>query len=233
MRVLDQVNFKVRKGEFITIFGPNGCGKTTLLKILAGLDTLTSGSIRTGKNEIHDLKSYLVFQNPDDSLFNWMNVEKNIDIALEDNENGNTESILSMIKVGGKTLDDFRCFYPYQLSGGLKQLTVIARAFLYNPKLLLLDEPFSSLDFKTSIELEDALLEMWEKSRQTIVYVSHNIDEAIYLADKIIVMSNSPTKVNRIIEVKIPRPRRQEIKLTSQFQAIKKEVLDFFGGLNE
>ncbi len=147
---------------------------------------------------------------------------------MEDNENEN-EINLTDIQVGGKTLHDFREFYPYQLSGGLKQLTVIARAFLYKPKLLLLDEPFSSLDFKTSVELEDALLGFWERSRQTILYVSHNIDEAIYLADKIVVLSNPPTRVNRIIEVKMPRPRRQEIKLTLKFQDIKKRVLESFG----
>jgi len=227
LRVLDGVSFNVRKGEFVTIFGPNGCGKTTLLKILSGMDSPTSGNMKAGKNTIHDLRSYLVFQNPDDSLFNWMDVRNNIEIVNE--SAGNSEDFLTGIRAGGKTLHDFREFYPYQLSGGLKQLTVIARAFLYNPKLLLLDEPFSSLDFRTSVELEDNLLGIWERSRQTIIYVSHDIDEAVYLADRIVILSNPPARVSRIIKVGLPRPRRQEIKLTPEFQKIKKEVLESFG----
>jgi NitT/TauT family transport system ATP-binding protein len=233
IKVLDGVSFDVRKGEFITIFGPNGCGKTTLLNILSEFHEITSGRIQIGRYSLADIKSYIVFQNPNDSLFNWMNVEDNIKISTSEQSNHKILEILNKIQVAGKKLTDFKHFYPYQLSGGLKQLTVIARAFVFNPHLLLLDEPFSSLDYKTATDLEHSLLDIWEKTKQTIIFVSHNIDEAVYLADKIVILSNPPTKVNKIIEVKLPRPRKQEIKLSGEFQRIKQQVLDHFGDCNE
>jgi NitT/TauT family transport system ATP-binding protein len=224
LKIIEDVSFNVKKGELVTIFGPNGCGKTTLLKMILGIEKITSGSI-TIKKSVNEFKSYLVFQNPNDSLFNWMTLTENIKFVAKKKDVVKIDYLLKKIQVGGKTLFDFKKYYPYQLSGGLKQLAVLARSIIYNPELMLLDEPFSSLDYKTAIELEDLVLRIWQKSKQTVIFVSHNLDEAIYLADKIIVLSNSPTKVKKIIEVKLSKPRKQEIKLTKEFQEIKKQIL--------
>jgi len=225
IKVLDGISFGIRKGEFITIFGPNGCGKTTLLKILSNFDNDYSGKIKINKYLINKIKSYIVFQNPNDSLFNWMTVKENIELGLF---NIKLKSVFYQIYVGGKRFSEFKNFYPYQLSAGLKQLTVISRAFVYNPNLLLLDEPFSSIDYKTSLEFEDLLLKIWRKTKQTIIFVSHNIDEAIYLADKVIIFSNPPTKIKKIINIKLSRPRNQKIKCSQEFQKIKREILECF-----
>ncbi len=229
LRVLDSINLDVRKGEFVTIFGPNGCGKTTLLRIISGFETYNNGIILIRNSAVEKTKSYLVLQNPDDSVFNWMNTTQNIAIALpkQDKEKKFVE-LLEKIQVGGKTLLQFGSYYPYQLSGGLKQLAVIARAITFNPDLLLLDEPFSSLDFKTAMQMEDNLLQVWHKTRKTVLFVSHNVDEAVYLTDKIVILSNQPTKVKRVISVGLPRPRKQEMKLSAAFQKIKREVLNCF-----
>lgn len=229
LRVLDGVNLDVRKGEFVTIFGPNGCGKTTLLKIISGFETHNNGTILIRNSPVERTKSYLVLQSPDDSVFNWMNTMQNIAIALpEQGKEKKIAELLEKIQVGGKTLLQFGSYYPYQLSGGLKQLAVIARAIVFDPDLLLLDEPFSSLDFKTAMQMEDSLLQVWHKTRKTVLFVSHNVDEAIYLADKVVMLSNQPTKVEKIIQVGLPRPRKQEMKLSTEFQKIKKEVLNSF-----
>jgi len=226
-KVLDGINLDIRKKEFIAVFGPNGCGKTTLLKILAGFEKATAGEAFLRKKPVEDAKSYLVFQNSEDSLFNWMNVRQNIEIALNDTaKNENVEAILKEMHAGGKDLMHFSEHYPYQLSGGLKQLTVLARAMAFNPELLLLDEPFSSLDFKTAMQMEDSLLEIWEKTKKTVLFVSHHVEEAVYLADKVVVLSEQPTKVRKIIDVGLPRPRNQSMKLSLKFQEIKRKILE-------
>ena len=233
VRVLDGVSFGARKGEFVTLFGPNGCGKTTLLNILAGFQEATSGTIRVGRGPPGGARSYMVFQNPNDSLFNWMTVEENISIAAGEQSRHEISETLDAIHVAGRKLACFRHLYPYQLSGGLKQLAVMARAVVFGPSLLLLDEPFSSLDCLTAADLEDTLLGMWEKTRQTVIFVSHDIDEAVYLADRIVVLSNQPARVNRIVDVRLPRPRRQGMKLSGEFQRTKRKVLDSCGERGE
>ncbi len=229
LRVLDNLDLDIRKGEFVTIFGPNGCGKTTLLKIISGFEKPNDGTITIRNSPIERTKSYLVLQSPDDSVFNWMNTIQNIAIALPNKDKEQEISnLLEKIQVGGKTLLEFGSYYPYQLSGSLKQLMVIARAILFNPDLLLLDEPFSSLDFKTAMQMEDNLLQVWKKTKKTVLFVSHNVDEAVYLADKVVVLSNQPTKVKKEITVNLFRPRKQGMKLTAEFQKTKGKVLNCF-----
>jgi len=228
LRVLDGINLDVKKREFVAIFGPNGCGKTTLLKIISGFEAATNGEVQIRSAPAEKAKSYLVLQNPDESLFNWMTTRGNIEIALNDEQK--IDSILENIRVGGKTLLEFSKHYPYQLSGGLKQLTVIARAMAFSPSVLLLDEPFSSLDFRTAMQMEDSLLDIWEKSKQTVLFVSHNVEEAVYLSDRIVLLSNQPTKVETIINIELPRPRRYQMRFSSSFQKIEKKVLESFCG---
>lgn len=225
-RVLNGINFSVRRGEFVTILGPNGCGKTTLLKMIAGFEEPTSGSISFQKRSEGLQKAYLVLQNPDESLFNWLSVLENVRIGNCSGETSDSaaSSILESIRVAGTSLSEFSNHYPYQLSGGLKQLAVIARAIAFNPSIMLLDEPFSSLDVFTKTEIEDALLELYEKNRVTTLFVSHELESAIYLADRIVLLSGRPAEVKKIIEVKLPRPRNRGMKNCKAFRAIKLEL---------
>jgi len=234
LRALDCIDLDARKGELVTVFGPNGCGKTTLLKIISGFEEASSGTASIRNRPSAEARSYLVTQNPEESLFNWMGAIRNIAIAADGPQGlRKAEEIIQGIRVGGKGLLEFSEYYPYQLSGGLKQLAVIARALAFEPELLLLDEPFSSLDFRTAMEMEDIVLKAVGKSRRTTLFVSHNVEEAVYLADRVVVLSGQPGKVRGIIRVGLPRPRKQEMKLSAEFQGIKKELLECFGKENE
>ncbi|MBI2148352.1 ABC transporter ATP-binding protein [Candidatus Woesearchaeota archaeon] len=211
--VLKDINLKINKNEFITIFGPNGCGKSTLLNIISGLETY-NGLIKKDEN----LKFSFVFQNYSESLLPWKNVYDNINLNCVNNTKA-----LDLLKTLG--LVEYENFYPYQLSGGLQQKVAIARAFLNNPNIIFLDEPFSSLDYSTSRTLMLELMNLWERERKTVVFVSHDIDEAIMLADRVIILSNKPSKIKGEIRVNLPRPRNLKLLNDNKFLRIKNKVL--------
>lgn len=213
LRVLDSINFKINKGEFITIFGPNGCGKSTLLNLLTNLEEF-KGEINCEKN----LKYAAVFQNFSESLLPWKTVIGNV--KLNSNQH---KKALDMLK--RLNLSDYKDVYPYQLSGGMQQKVAIARAFVSDPDIILLDEPFSALDHSTSKNLVFELMNLWNENKVTTIFVSHNIDEAILLADKILVLSNKPTKIKAKIKVNLPRPRKPEDIKNKEFLRIKKKIL--------
>lgn len=213
LRVLDHINFKITTGEFITIFGPNGCGKSTLLNIIAHLEEF-KGEINCGKK----LKYGAVFQNFSESLLPWKTVIGNV--MLNSNQHKKALDILKKLN-----LTDSKDVYPYQLSGGMQQKVAIARAFVSNPDIILLDEPFSALDHNTSKSLIFELMNLWNENKVTTIFVSHDIDEAILLADKILVLSNKPTKIRAEIKVNLPRPRTHEDVENKEFLKIKKEIL--------
>ena len=229
LKVLDNISFKVREGEFIAIFGPNGCGKTTLLNILSGIDKPNSGNVVINQKNPKESKIGFVFQNYNESMLPWRTVAGNIELALEvqgvdeKKKKQITEHLLK--KVG---LFEHKDKYFYELSGGMKQLTAICRAFAYEPELLLMDEPFSSLDYSTSRKMGLELLDIWKETRKTTIFVSHDIDEAIFLADKVIVLSSRPAKIKGIIEVKLPRPRRLDILSSKRFFEIRNRILEIF-----
>jgi NitT/TauT family transport system ATP-binding protein len=209
---LASVGFDMREGEFVSVVGPSGSGKTTLLLILSGLLEPSGGSVRFKGREVREPPEdfSLVFQDYGRSLFPWMTARANVALPLKDKHLGRAQ-------VGGITqqsleavgLEEAADRYPWQLSGGMQQRVAIARALALSPKLLLMDEPFASVDAQTRVELEDLLLGVWEQFRMTIVFVTHDIDEAVYLSDRVVVLSKPPARVLEEVSVSLPRPRNQ------------------------
>src|SRR3989344_4294519 len=229
LKVLNNISFQVKDGEFVAFFGPNGCGKTTFLNILSGVDKQTSGKILINQKMPEKSKVGFVFQNYNESMLPWRTVEGNIELALEiQGINGKqkkqiTEKLLK--KVG---LFEHKDKYFYELSGGMKQLTAVCRAFAYDPELLIMDEPFSSLDYSTSRKMGLELLNIWKETKKTTIFVSHDIDEAIFLADKVVILSHRPAKIKGIIEVKLPRPRKLDVLSSKDFFEIRNKILRLF-----
>jgi NitT/TauT family transport system ATP-binding protein len=207
---LDNLNFAAEEGEFLCVVGPTGCGKTTLLRLIAGLDQPDSGEITLGDTTINSLnrKSTLVFQQY--SLFPWRNVLSNVAFSLEMKKlprKARYEKARTYIARVG--LAGFEKAYPYELSGGMQQRVAIARAIAHNPQILLLDEPFGALDDRMRNMLQTELLSIWQQERKTVVFVTHNIDEAIYLGDRILIMKDRPGSIDLEIPVTFSRPRNR------------------------
>ncbi len=225
---ISDLTFSVPAGEFLCIVGPSGCGKTTLLKCVSGLLKPTSGTARLDGVPIDGPPKALalVFQDYSRSLLPWMSVRKNVTLPLRATgvPKAQREQIAreSLETVG---LRGFLDHYPWQLSGGMQQRVAIARALAYKPEILLMDEPFASVDAQTRADLEDLLLKVWSKYRVTIVFVTHDIDEAVYLADRVIALTPAPTTVREEIAVNLPRPRDQvETKDTLEFAHLRAHV---------
>lgn len=205
---LENISFEVEDGEFVCILGPSGCGKTTLLRIAAGLEVLGSGEILLNGEKITgpDPKRGMVFQQY--SLFPWRTVIDNITFGLEMQgieKNEARKRVEKYLELVG--LDQFRKSYPHELSGGMQQRAAIARALANEPEVLFMDEPFGALDAQTRNVLQDELLKIWEQKHVTFLFVTHSVDEAVFLSDRIVVMSARPGRVKEIIKVDLPRPR--------------------------
>ncbi len=222
--VLNDVNFKVKQGEFLSIVGPTGCGKTTFMNTLAKLTPATSGSIRIHGEEADPRKHNLayVFQEP--TSLPWLTVRDNVAYGMKVKKiptaelNRRLEEILELVG-----LADCAHLYPNQISASMEQRLAVARAFATQPDLLLMDEPYGQLDVKLRYYLEDELIRLWQKLKITVIFVTHNIEEAVYLADRILILSNKPTSIKGDIEVDLPRPRDY---LDPGFIAIRKTVTD-------
>lgn len=207
---LRNVSFDVKDGEFICILGPSGCGKTTLLRIIAGLEVLTSGEITLNEEPITgpDPKRGMVFQQY--SLFPWRTILDNITFGLEMQGIKKAEARKQVEKyINLVGLEQFKNSYPYELSGGMQQRAAIARALANEPEVLLMDEPFGALDAQTRNTLQDELLKIWEKRHVTVLFVTHSVDEAVFLSDRIVIMTSRPGKVREIVNVELPRPRQR------------------------
>ena len=207
---LKKVAFDVGDGEFVCLLGPSGCGKTTLLRIIAGLETLTSGEITLNGIPITgpDPKRGMVFQQY--SLFPWRTVMDNITFGLEMQGIKKVEARIQVEKyielVG---LEQFKNSYPFELSGGMQQRAAIARALANEPEVLLMDEPFGALDAQTRNILQDELLKIWEQKNVTFLFVTHSVDEAVFLSDRVVAMTSRPGRVKEIVDIDLPRPRRR------------------------
>jgi NitT/TauT family transport system ATP-binding protein len=225
---IEDVSFEVPQGEFVAIVGPSGSGKTTLLRCLSGLTRPTSGLVRLNGHPVTDVPEELavVFQDYSRSLFPWLKVRDNVDMPLRrlglDRAERAERIATSLEEVG---LSDVGGLYPWQLSGGMQQRVAIARAFAFKPALLLMDEPFASVDAQTRADLQDMLLEVWKRHDSTVVFVTHDIDESVFLADRIVVLSRPPARVTANIAVDLDRPRDQiATKETRRFAEIRAEV---------
>jgi NitT/TauT family transport system ATP-binding protein len=210
--VIANVTFAVVAGEIVSIVGPSGCGKTTLLKILAGLLQPKQGSVRFQDQVVHGVPDGLamVFQEYSRSLLPWTTVTGNVELPLRyKNLDKSTRARLVSESLEAVGLAGFGQYYPWQLSGGMQQRVAIARALAYQPKLLLMDEPFASVDAQTRADLEDLVAAVRERFGITIVFITHDIDEAVYLSDRVVVLSKSPTTVLDVVTTELPRPRDQ------------------------
>jgi NitT/TauT family transport system ATP-binding protein len=232
---IEDVSFQVHDGEFLSIVGPSGAGKTTLLKCLSGLMAPTSG-IATFEGEPIDgppAKMALVFQDYSRSLFPWMTIEGNVGLPLKPKglpASERKQRIADALESVG--LADALKRYPWQLSGGMQQRAALARAVAYQPACLLLDEPFASVDAQTRFDLEDLVLRLRHEIGVTVIFVTHDIDEAVYMSDRVVVLSASPCRVTATLDVDMPRPRDQiETRSAPEFAALRTELFELVRGL--
>jgi NitT/TauT family transport system ATP-binding protein len=222
---LKGIDLTIGSNEFLTILGPSGCGKSTLLRIVAGLDEMTEGMITVDGEEVigPGADRGMVFQGY--TLFPWLTVRENIEYGpkLKGIATLDRRSIssywLKVIK-----LESFDKSFPKQLSGGMKQRVAIARALANRPKVLLMDEPFGALDAQTKLEMQEMLLEVWEKERTTVLFITHDIDEAIFLSQRIVVMGSNPGRILKTYDVKLPAQRSPEVREHPEFLALKREL---------
>lgn len=222
--VLKDINLEVQKGEFIAIVGHSGCGKSTLLKIIAGLEKNDTGLVTVDGKEVNGpgMDRGMIFQ--EHRLFPWMRIEKNVQLGLKglskEEKTKLSDQYLELVK-----LSEFKKAYPSQLSGGMSQRAAIARSLVSQPEVLLLDEPFGALDALTKIELQEELLKIRERFHNTMLMVTHDIEEAVYLADRIVVMSARPGRIKDVIKVELGTYRDRG---GSDFAHYKKKIFDYF-----
>jgi len=225
VNALQGIDLTIQAGEFVSIVGSSGCGKSTLLRIISGLENGYSGEVKIGGKRIAgpELDRGMVFQ--EHRLIPWLSVEQNVAFGLNGLERGKRDRVVRehLVLVG---LSGFARALPHQLSGGMAQRVAIARALVNNPQLLLLDEPFGALDALTRIQLQQEILRIWEVERTTMVLVTHDIDEAIFLGDRVVIMSSRPGTIKKIVPVQLPRPRDRS---SYEFVRIRKEIFaEFF-----
>lgn len=223
---LASVNLQVEENEFVSLVGTSGCGKSTLLMIVAGLETATSGSVVVDGSLVTGpgLDRGVVFQNY--TLLPWLTALGNVEFALR-------AAGIDRLQARGKALEqlslvglvDFADAFPVQLSGGMKQRVAIARALSYKPKMLVMDEPFGALDALTRQHMQELLTRIWEHHRLTVLFVTHDVEEAVYMSDRVAVMTNRPGKIKSIVPVDLPRPRHTDMVGTSPFTERQRQVL--------
>src|SRR5271166_3800369 len=202
---LDDVSLDVAPGEFVAIVGPSGCGKSTLLRILAGLDSQSSGTIKVAAPG-WAVTNAMVFQ--ESGLFPWMNVEANVGFGLVTRGVPRAQAaarVEAALRLVGLT--KFRRHYPHQLSGGMRQRSAIARAFVTDPGMLLMDEPFAALDAQNRVLLQGELVRLWEQTGKTVIYITHSIEEALLMGDRTVIMTAHPGRIKQIVDVPFPHPR--------------------------
>lgn len=225
-QAIKDVSLKVKQGEFISIVGPSGCGKSTLLDMLAGLAPVNSGEIFIDGKRMTgpDLDRGIILQGY--ALFPWRSVRQNVELGLEikgvpkKDRGAISDKYINLVGLQG-----FSDRFPYELSGGMKQRVAIARILAYDPEVLLMDEPFAAVDAQTRETLQDELLHIWDKTGKTVVFVTHSIDEAVFLSDRVAVMTANPGSIKEVVNIPLPRPRQgQGIRTSAEFNRIHQQV---------
>ncbi|WP_148688776.1 ABC transporter ATP-binding protein [Methanopyrus sp. SNP6] len=228
LKVLDGITFEASEGEFFAIVGPSGCGKTTLLKIIAGLEDYDAGKVLVDGKEVREPgpDRALVFQ--EYAIFPWKTVLENVMFAplMQGKDPEEAERIARECLKVVPGLEGFEDAYPKQLSGGMKQRVAIARALAAEPRILLMDEPFAAVDAQTRNKMQEELLKIWERTGRTILLVTHNVEEAVFLADRVMVLSPRPAEVVDIVDIDLPRPRD---RTDPEFVELRARILDMIG----
>jgi len=229
VKTIENISCKIEKNEFIVFLGPSGCGKSTLLRMICALETITSGSLLVNGTppDVPGPDRGIVFQSY--TSFPWLTVEQNIEFGLKKTDippKKRKEIIKTWIHNMG--LEGFEKAYPETLSGGMRQRVAIARTLSVKPDIVLLDEPFGSLDALTRIQMQELLLKIWRDNKSTIVFVTHDLDEAIYMADRIFLLSERPAVVKDVIDVNLPRPREREIIFSEEYIKLKYDLFKKF-----
>ena len=226
-KILSDISFGVKEGEFITLIGPSGCGKSTVFKIITGLEKNYAGSVLINNTDIKEYKGKLAYMPQNDLLLEWRTLYDNAALPMEiDKTDKKTidkkiRELLPEFKLAG---EEYK--YPHELSGGMKKRTALLRTFLVDSDIMLLDEPFGALDAITRSEMQMFLLEACEKHRHTVLFITHDIDEAVYLSDRIIILGKNPAVIKGEIKIEIPKPRNIDVLLDEKFLIYKKKIID-------
>jgi sulfonate transport system ATP-binding protein len=230
---LNNFSLDVKPGSFVSLIGPSGCGKSTLLRLIGGLDRPTAGQLYIDNREIKKPGSDRGFAFQGSNLFPWLTVEKNIAFGLKARHiyKEKKEDVADYVKLVG--LEGFEKSYPHQLSGGMQQRASLARALVGHPDVLLLDEPLGALDAFTRMNLQDQILDIWKEHNMTMIMVTHDVDEAIYMSDQVVVMSARPSKVEAVIDIELPRPRARSQDTFQEYRSRILNILNLGGKVDD
>ena len=225
LTVLSDIDLVIARGEFVCIIGESGCGKSTLLRMMAGLLTPSEGDVLHDGTKVAGVRHELGFVFQQDAVFPWLTVEKNVEYGPKSRGVPRAERerlVAQWCEAVGLTA--FRKAYPKQLSGGMRKRVDLARAYANSPDVLLMDEPFAALDVQTKAEMQDAVLELWQSTGKTVVFVTHDLDEAVFLSDVVVVLSSRPGRVHSVVHSTLPRPRSTETRVSDAFAAAKRTL---------
>ncbi|HYQ01275.1 MAG TPA: ABC transporter ATP-binding protein [Polyangiaceae bacterium] len=231
VQALSGIDLNIAPGEFVSILGPSGCGKSTIIGALAGFTPITAGELRVDAERVTapGPERGVVFQQH--TLFPWKTVAQNVEFGLKMRGVGKAErERKSRAILGSMGLSEFLSHYPHQLSGGMQQRVNLARVLVNRPRVILMDEPFCSLDAQTRLQMQELLLSLWHELHMTVVFVTHEVDEALFLSDRVIVLTQRPARIKTEVTVELPRPRTRDLLTSSEFVSLKRQLLDLLLG---
>ena len=231
VQALSGIDLQIEPGEFVSILGPSGCGKSTIIGALAGFTPITSGELRVDSERVTapGPERGVVFQQH--TLFPWKTVAKNVEFGLKMRGVGRAERQRKAREIlSSMGLAEFLDHYPHQLSGGMQQRVNLARVLVNRPRVILMDEPFCSLDAQARLQMQELLLSLWHEFHMTVVFVTHEVDEALFLSDRVVVLTQRPARIKTELSVELPRPRTRDLLTSPEFVALKRQILELLLG---